>query len=871
MAGGKHIALAMSLILLSSAFLLIVNLEGADGQEDFDCRLYLYQQNGKLDTIPPSGTTRVTESMVMGQPEDYELLWPVTDDMPISGPVDSGSTVVILHLEGGTVTPGSTGVVLSIELIERKSTGIEDVIGSTQIEQGDLDQSDLAVPISGGTTISAGSVIRLVLNITEGEGFTGLEPLYTFLYQSPTGGNSYLSFYAQPIPDDGISLLMTNPGGSEISEILPNGPPETRTVSFHCGVKDHFGAYDVASINLLIRSPEGNILLNRTTTDPEPGGGQEWTYYNFTEELPESMPVGDYDVIITGISHTGFTISETFTLTAAEGLYVALDGPSSIEVDAGDIAIFGMKILNGGGSTDRLSFSSQDTRGWTVQAPDDIDIEPGAELTVEFRVTVPLKARIGEESNVTMKVTSRNAGRMYTVSGEIYVKGEATFGIEAVGDSQRAVNPGMNAEYQVRLTNLRNDTKIFEMSVSGLPSTITSEMEADNGVQEGSYYNVEVGPGNDTLVSIALAVSSSEDGGTFEFKVNARPRGGSEERSVYFSVLVVDPGMDVISVPSGITEMTAPRSGTTTPIKYSSVSFGLYLYNPTLERTEFSVDADIPTGWDMDLDNDAADLLPGTGTGFNLSVTPMEGQLYVDDGGFDVRITVAGDGTTDSLDLVVKIRKIMDVKFEAEKPDVIHEVSEGKKIIVNMTVQNRGNTIVDLDFRIESPPELGVNMTPSSVNGLAPGDSEDLKADVEAFEIDEDMFFSVSIEAYTDGLERDVTFQVNVRNTDDSLSIDPLILIVVAVVGFVLLAAGVFIYIRFSKKKPAAEQQSKPAGKPRVEVTSIRQDSKETAKPLKAPPDRDILKEADAITMQLLGGDEPEEEPVEAVEVSILE
>ena len=875
--GNLRLPIIVVLLLMASIF-MVVRLDPINAQSTFETRLYLNRENRYLKTQPPQLSTGdpPTQTLTVGNPVTYTMPYPATDTLTLDGPLDSGMTIMELHLEASFVTPGSTDVVLTVELREIDSNGEEEIIGSLDLDQSDLGVDDFDIPINGPHELEKGSNLILELNITEGQGPLGSNTVFSFQYSSVGGENSYLQFLCDPVPAGGVTLGMLDIDGNPISGILPNGPAEARTVQFNCGVKDLFGAYDVSSINLKVTSPTGSQLLNLTEDQPENRGGQEWTYYNQTEELPESLPVGTYNVSVTGRSHTGFNRTARFDLEVSEGLHVSLEGESGIEADAGESLVVGVKVINGGGSTDRVSFDYAGGGGWKVTPPEDSDIEAGSSVPFEYTVKVPIDAGLGDIEDITLIVNSRNAGKDYAVMITVEVMSEATFGIEVSGQSSKALNPGMSGGFLVNLVNLKNETETFELEGRDLPLDTDLEITGGGGSQQGSYFTVELGPDRSVTLSVNVSVGFSAPGGSHRFRVTARVQGGDEIRSVYLSILVVDPSRDILSLPSGISERTASRSGSSSPVEYEPVSFSLNIYNPTLEEVDLSVSVEAPAGWDYDSDYATASLLPGTESDFNVSVTPSRGELWNGGEGYDVTVSVSGSGLrrTD-LDLEVKLPEIRGIALKLDQSLGVVEVMSGKSRDVNLTVSNDGNRMEDVTLTVGETENLKAILDQDSISQLEPGQEVKLYVTVEAEEVQSDKVLQVDVEADMGDYQDDISFQVQVKAESSSLSISPLAIVAIVLGVIVVALAGIFIYSRFvsgNRVKEGSATEEKPQKRPKVTVTA-------EDKPLKGerevrpPPDREVLSEADLVTMEILGdqGSNKEPEGEKEVTASVLE
>ncbi len=878
--------LLLTLVLLAQSIILSSPVRGA-GVADNTVMLYMYKSPYKLETTAPSpGQDRISNSIIVGQPIAYNLTYPLTDDLFISAPLDGGVRYMTVHLQDSNVLTGSSGLKLKVEVNKWNGVSTPVKLASTEFDQAEMVNDDLKVPLisTDGYDVERGSIIELKLTLS-GPGVTSA---LIFFLLTPNG-NSYVSFLANPIPDDGVSLLMKGPGGFELEAIVPNGPSEVRTVDFVCSVSDAFGAYDVANISLVIRSTEGNVLISNFTDDPRPSGGEGVAYYNFSHTFAEGTPMGIYDVIVTGNSNTGQSVSYTGKLEVRSGLFISLES-SQLEAGSGDTVTFKMRVLNGGSGVDRVSFTGASDKGWTVTSPEPMDFQGGEDKVVEFRVIVPIRVALRTQSNITMGASSRNADRTYTEVGKVTVTGVSTFGAEVITNPSKDTFAGQQVDYDIKVVNLLDETRSFELSPEDLPSSWTVSYSGSNGSSQGSLYTFNVGPQLEAIIRLSVTPSAQTSGRT-EFQTYVRAQGETEKRYLYLAVTVVDPTRDMVKL-LGESTRTAVRKGTSFPVEFNRLFFASELYNPTLEP--LNIDADITSieGWTTSLDFESIELGPGSGATLNASITPLKGALHKSGAPYTFTLTASSGAKGDaSLTLNVIIPAVHKVELVPEREVV--DVKEGKTVNVNLSVRNRGNTDGKVELTVTSDKGLTIDIQPTSADTVA-GQELIFKLEVGVGSIDEAKVYAVTVEYTFQGKKESVKVTVSAQPEKGKNPIPWVTVIIIAVVVLAVLGAAILVFLiarKRSGKKPVKEAKE-PAPQVTVQVEREGPADKKVPQAEKAeeaqtfeavgtvelpslvqntaPPPGDEDQMADTVMNEILG-EEPPVEVAEVVEAELLE
>ena len=851
-------------IFLISTFMFISEVGGAAGPSAVETRLYLHSNPFRLDTLEPQQTTELIGILGAGQSLEYSLTFPLTGDMDI-GPM--GLDGIPLHLEGVIVNPLSVDLVLTVELYEESGSSTSLLIASGEFDGAAIAGGDLPLNIIR-TSLTEGSSIHLILSLEGG----GTLPGFQFSYQSISGIGSYLSFMSDPMPEEDLWMRMESADGSELEEILPNGPPETREIHFKSGIRDLFGAYDVEEVSISMIGVGDAYIFNQTGS-PTPGGGQEYTYFNFTQQI-DPIPSGTYVISLRAGSHSGRISYFNTTLEVSPGLFLTVPAQDPIRVDAGEQAVISMNVLNGGSSADRVSFSGSTPLGWNVVPPEPLDIGPGDSESVEFIVDVPFSASSGHMEEVTLEARSRNADRTYSSKGMIEVLEEATFGISMKGPSEKALFSGMSANFTIELANLMNDTESFELWLDGLPSGWSSGFQASGGGISGTRYEVVLEGSSSVMIYLDIDVPSSDSGGRYPFKVNCKQVGESEVRSLSIEMLVVDDSYPSFSLSEGTGAETAGRSGYGFPVSYQQVFYYLTAYNPTLEDRTVELLADGPDGWGLELDEAPFEIGGGEREDRVLRVSPRQGDAWKDEGYPIEVVAYMGAGLEETLDLTVDLEKVRDVSVEPESNTISGR--SGDTIDLNFTVSNRGNVGESGTITFVLDDKLAINRTQIGFD-LENGKSSDMRCSLKLGSVSEEDILKVTISVdVADGSTVTGDVLVKVRPVEED-SVDMMAYLKWALIGIAVVGLGIGGYILYARKfkgqsrTPPSEGQKEES----FRAVSITADPVRKARPVRPPPNEGVLDEADKLAAQLLGEDEAVQtmkiETVEVVDATILE
>jgi len=837
---------------------LVIMPQGVDALETDEMRLYLH--SNPTNALKTSGDV-LTDTLPNGftsagnDPEIYSIDFPLTRDLQIEGMADGNGRVLILYLANriSSVTVEDT---LDVRFISIPESGAELQIAAGQFQGSDMDTDELKLDLTtpSGMTISEGSTLELRISF-EGE-FTLTK---AFTYGNYNNDFSFLTMVARPIREEDVELSITDQYGNSLEELLPNGPPASRSFNVSIAVNDAFGANDVLEANVLMTSEIGNTVWN-ATGNPDQTGGEDIAIIDLPHTLPEGTPEGTYDLTVTVTSGTGQTTTIVSSVEVTSGLQVTVDDPER-DVDAGETVEVDVSILNGGEATDRVTFSASSSLGWLVESPDPEEITGGSTGTVTFRVFVPIRSDIGDEDEIEISVFSRNSDREYVRDLKIMVISAAVFGVESTSETTKAVVAGGGVQFQIRIVNLQDESSTFEVGMETIPNGWTTSFAGGNGTAQGSsIYQVTIAGDEEADVSMNIMTTSDSEG-VNDLKTFVRERGGTDRSYLYFKVRVVDPDRPVLTLLDTTDEKESSKVGSFYPIRYSEVFFNLELYNPSLIGTRVQIDVFEPTGWDIISDESTLDLLPGEFSGWNISITPRDGESYKATP-YVIEVEVKGTDLGDhSQDLKVKLKAVRTLELSVDRTSP--DAKEGEEIPINVTVVNKGNLEMTLNFDVESPADILVTFEPDSLI-LSPESEGIVRVKVTATKVSEEKQVKFDLKYSGDGVQGSKEISIfTVKKKEESSSLDPLHVIGAIVALILILAVGYFLFTKFRKpqiKKPARKPAPQRDQFDGVKVTTLPERNnveKPSGKPKKEPQ---IFTRADNIADSILSSTDTKRE-----------
>jgi uncharacterized membrane protein len=272
------------------------------------------------------------------------------------------------------------------------------------------------------------------------------------------------------------------------------------------------------------------------------------------------------------------------------------------------------------------------------------------------------------------------------------------------------------------------------------------------------------------------------------------------------------------------------------------------VYNPTLKEATIAMDTSGPSGWTISGNYDSVDLLPGTSSVYDISITPAKGEDYTPRDGKMVKVTASGSGIEEtSITLEVKIPLIVDIRLSRSGTGPVNGEA-GKEALANITVKNYGNREESINFTMESTDELEMGVSPDEI-ALAPGAEGQVGITISLPDKESDANYVVTLKASAGGKTTTLSMDLFAKGAGKKTDMGT-VLIIAIVVGIVIVGlVGAFIYMRMGKKSSAEKGPSAPEPKavprpnPRPYIPP---------RPVAPPPDTELMRRADEMSRDML-------------------
>jgi len=227
-----------------------------------------------------------------------------------------------------------------------------------------------------------------------------------------------------------------------------------------------------------------------------------------------------------------------------------------------------------------------------------------------------------------------------------------------------------------------------------------------------------------------------------------------------------------------------------------------------------------------------------------------------------IEVEVKGTDLGDhSQDLKVKLKAVRTLELSVDRTSP--DAKEGEEIPINVTVVNKGNLEMTLNFDVESPADILVTFEPDSLI-LSPESEGIVRVKVTATKVSEEKQVKFDLKYSGDGVQGSKEISIfTVKKKEESSSLDPLHVIGAIVALILILAVGYFLFTKFRKpqiKKPARKPAPQRDQFDGVKVTTLPERNnveKPSGKPKKEPQ---IFTRADNIADSILSSTDTKRE-----------
>jgi uncharacterized membrane protein len=280
-----------------------------------------------------------------------------------------------------------------------------------------------------------------------------------------------------------------------------------------------------------------------------------------------------------------------------------------------------------------------------------------------------------------------------------------------------SISPGESVDYKIDITNNGQETKICDISITGIPRSWTYS------VKSGAYsvQQISILPGEMKQLSLKVEVPLKVNKGNYHIKVNA---GG----------ILLPLVINVSQQGSYVTEFTSDQANMEGHSK-TTFTFRTKLLNRTAEKQMYSLQSDLPRGWRIAFkpNNQPAtsvDVEPNSTTRISIEITPPQN---ISAGTYKIPVSAVNNLTSADLELEVVISGTFDMVLTTPTGLVSTKITAGDEKNVEFVISNTG-TVALSRIRIGSTKPSGWEVTfePSEIATIEPGQNALITATIKA-------------------------------------------------------------------------------------------------------------------------------------------
>jgi uncharacterized membrane protein len=532
------------------------------------------------------------------------------------------------------------------------------------------------------------------------------------------------------------------------------------------------------------------------------------------------------------------TVSHSQRLTIEIGqvddVKVVAAGTSGLSAEPGESAAFSISAQNIGNSPAQYSVTCESDNRWQIMLGNSnsstLDFEPldiSAYLSMPVRIFVPPVAdglpAVGDTDEVSCYVTSTtDLSLNYSEVVSVSVLEKEEFEVHLLNDDVPVgtnlitrdvlVDSGEVKYLDYEINNLGNS--VLEMDVSIQPSNPNWFLKVYSDTENDSRkVSIIIQPGDTKTVQFQVNVpSASVEGDYNSFTLRAEISDFNYVTNTTRVLVKEDVSL----------ELTGPD--------YLSASISSdFSYNELLiANTGNSVlslnwsNSLPPDGWVVGFSNPIKVLNPRENSTVSIGLVPPLNE-QISESSFVLTISVSGDSNgrvvTKNLQLDVRVEESYfgNISSDAGSSQDFIGIEVGKSESQTITFRNDGNTVIDGDISIEVVDLDGnrasgwdVEVSPSKISGLAPGESIELKVDVGPDEDSKKGSYQVVINVTSNSnLVGQITFSSSIQSSKGNSGLFNMVPWYVSVLILtVLLFSGVIFARRMKRSGSIANDSS---------------------------------------------------------------
>jgi uncharacterized membrane protein len=494
------------------------------------------------------------------------------------------------------------------------------------------------------------------------------------------------------------------------SSFFPNDLLESRNVIVQGDVTNPFGEGDIDEVNVTIRRPNGQTVVN------EDAAALSGLSYSYNWTYATGLPAGRYTINVTGTDLQNHPFSATGSFFMEEyGIRLSAEGEESGKVEKsttpGTPARYTLTVLNIGGRTASVEMDEGAAVSlWlTSFSKSTLSLDAGDDQDVTFDVKPSSILKGGNQSRYIVTCTVTNDPSVPKAHDSIevltFVRDEVRFQITPENPAPKTVGVGGSVDHTFSLRNLGEQSTTVDLIKSSAPTGWTTELRVS-----GEISNVVRDLGSMDVVDITLRVaaptSSVQKKASITVKCRSRDFPTVEEEVTFETKMVI-----------GLTLKANPPL-TFTQDPESSFSVYFQAWNPDPQRSHnitFEVEQDT-TDWTA---LDAFEFVPQSPVMLNsdptgASPTAMELKVTIPsdaEADENIRFTIKGkvDGNKDvfqSFRFNLTINVNHRVSFAMDPPDARKTVNTQEYTYVFFRLENQGNVVEEVNITVDYDDDL---------------------------------------------------------------------------------------------------------------------------------------------------------------------
>lgn len=311
-----------------------------------------------------------------------------------------------------------------------------------------------------------------------------------------------------------------------------------------------------------------------------------------------------------------------------------------------------------------------------------------------------------------------------------------------------SISPGESVDYKIDITNNGQETKICNISITGVPRSWSYSFKSGG-------YNVQqisILPGEKRQLSLKVEIPLKVNKGNYRVSVNA---GG-----VTLPLII-----NISKQGSYVTEFTCDQANMEGHSK-TNFSFRTKLVNRTAEKQSYSLQSNPPRGWRISFkpNNQQAtsvEVDPDASKFISIEITPPQN---VTAGTYKIPVRAINNLTSAELELEVVISGTFDMVLTTPTGLVSTKITAGEEKKLELVVTNTGSVALS-NVRLGSTKPSGWEVTfePSEIAAVEPGKNAliiaTVKADKKAISGD----YVTNITARCSEVSSQLSFRVSVK------------------------------------------------------------------------------------------------------------